>query len=368
MTEKRDYYEILGVERGAGDDELKKNYRKLAIKYHPDKNPGNKEAEEKFKEAAEAYEVLHDPQKRQTYDQYGHRGLEGQGFSGSEDIFSSFGDIFEGLFGFGRSGGGSGRRRSAVRQGDDLRYDMTIDFMDAVNGLEKEITVDKLDTCKTCGGNGCAEGSQPEVCGYCRGTGKTAQSQGFFTIQSTCSQCRGKGRVIKNPCPECRGRGKVEISKKVSIKIPAGVDSGSRLRLSGEGEAGIQGGPPGDLYLFLNVQAHKYFQRSETDVICLIEISFTQAILGDKIQIQTLRGEDDIKIPKGTQHGESFRIRGEGIKSLRSGVVGDQIIQVSVKIPKKVNKKQEKLLKEYDKIDSNKFSNKLKNLIKGEYQ
>ncbi|MCP3926038.1 MAG: molecular chaperone DnaJ [Desulfobacterales bacterium] len=368
MTEKRDYYEVLGVERNAGEDEMKKSYRKLAIKYHPDKNPGDKEAEEKFKEAAEAYDVLHDPEKRQIYDQYGHKGLQGQGFSGSggfDDIFSNFGDIFEGLFGFGRGGG---RRRSSVRQGDDLRYDMTVDFMDAVDGLEKEITVDKLDNCGTCGGNGCASGHQPEVCSYCRGTGKQNQSQGFFTIQTTCSQCGGRGRVIKNPCSECRGQGKIEVSKKVSVKIPAGVDSGQRLRLTGEGEAGAQGGPPGDLYIFINVRPHKNFQRSETDVICLIEISFTQAILGDKIKVQTLRGKEEVKIPKGTQHGETFRLRGEGIKSLRSGVVGDQIIQVSVKIPSRVNKKQEKLLKEYEKIDSNKFSNKLKNLLKGEYQ
>ena len=369
MITKRDYYEILGVGRDVDDGTLKKNYRKMALKYHPDRNPDDQEAEDNFKEAAEAYEVLSDPKKRQVYDQYGHRGLENQGFSGAggfDDIFSSFGDIFEDFFGFGNSRG-RGRGRSRVQKGADLRYDLTIEFLEAAFGTEKEITLDKHETCETCGGNGCKPGTEPEICGLCRGTGQHTQSQGFFTVRSTCPQCHGRGKAIASPCPECHGQGKVVITKKVSLKIPAGVDTGSRLRLSNEGEAGPNAGPNGDLYVFINVKQHEYFQRNESDIICLAEISFVQATLGDRITIPTLSGEETLKIPAGTQYGETFRLRNEGMPSLRTGKRGDQIIQVEIKIPKKINKKQEKLLKEFEQLDAKKFTSRLKNLLKGDY-
>lgn len=363
MTTKRDYYEILGVSKSSDNDELKSKYRKLALKYHPDRNPGDKESEEKFKEAAEAYDVLSDPQKRQIYDQYGHQGLQGQGFSGSggfEDIFSNFGDIFEDFFGFG----GQKRSRSRVRRGSDLRYDMTLDFMEAAFGTESEITIEKMENCSRCEGNGCEPGTQKSTCGHCKGTGQYTQSQGFFTVRTTCPYCRGKGESISNPCSTCRGSGQVSVKKKVSVKIPGGVDTGSRLRLTGEGESSPTGGPPGDLYVFINVKPHKYFQRNETNIICLVEISFVQAILGDTIKIDTLNGETKLDIPKGTQYGDTFTLRGEGIPSLRNGRRGDQIVQVDVKIPTKINKKQEKLLKEFSSLESNKLTNKLKNLLK----
>jgi molecular chaperone DnaJ len=365
MTTKRDYYEILGVDRNADATELKAKYRKLALQYHPDRNPDNKEAEEKFKEAAEAYEVLTDPQKRRIYDQYGHQGLEGTGFSGAggfEDIFSSFGDIFEDFFGFGGSRRGRGGQRT--QRGQDLRYDLTIDFMEAAFGTEKELNIEKMQVCGTCKGDGCKPGTKPEVCGTCRGSGQFTQSQGFFTVRTTCPQCQGRGKRITSPCPECHGRGQVYVKKTVSLKVPAGVDSGSRLRLNGEGETSPNGGPTGDLYVFLQVRPHKYFQRSNNDVICLVEISFVQATLGAKIPVQTLTGEETLKIPPGTQYGDTFRLPGQGIASLRNGQRGDQIIQVEIKTPNKISKKQEKLLKEFEELDSSKFTNRLKNLLK----
>ncbi|THB78122.1 MAG: molecular chaperone DnaJ [Desulfobacteraceae bacterium] len=364
MTDKRDYYEVLGVARDATAPDLKSAYRKLAIKYHPDKNPGDREAEEKFKEASEAYEVLNDDHKRQIYDQFGHRGLENSGHSGPsgfEDIFSSFGDIFEDFFGFGSSN----RSRTRVQRGSDLRYDLKIDFMEAAFGTEKTITIPKLDTCSECHGSGCQEGTFPETCAQCQGTGQFIQSQGFFKVKTSCPYCRGQGKTIPNPCPKCRGAGRVEITKKVQVKIPAGVDNGSRLRLNGEGEASpTEGGVPGDLYVVLNVKPHQFFQRDETDVICAVDISFTQAALGDDIKIPTLASETMLKIPKGTQYGDVFRLKGEGIASLRNGRRGDQIIKVIIKTPIKLSQKQEDLLKEFDKLDSNKISNKLKNLFK----
>lgn len=366
MTGKRDYYEVLGVDRGAAESELKAAYRKLALKYHPDRNPDNKNAEEKFKEAAEAYEVLRDPQKRQIYDQYGHQGLEGQGFSGFggfEDIFSSFGDIFEDFFGFG----GRGRRRSRnrVQRGSDLRYDMALEFMDAAFGVETTINIEKRETCPNCEGSGAESGTQPQTCPQCGGAGQVGRSQGFFTIRTTCPHCRGVGQIITNPCANCSGRGQVLVNKTVSVKIPAGVDTGSRLRLSGEGEAGAYGGPPGDLYVFISVKPHDFFHREGTDVICQVPISFIQATLGDKIQVPTLNSEKELAIPKGTQPGELFRFRGKGIPSLRTGHRGDQIIQVAIKTPTNISKKQEALLKEFAKLEKDKLSNKLKNILKG---
>jgi molecular chaperone DnaJ len=364
LTEKHDYYEILGVARDASQADLKKAYRKLAIKHHPDKNPGNKEAEEKFKEAAEAYEVLTDDNKRRIYDQFGHRGLEGAGHSGPrgfEDIFSSFGDVFEDIFGFG---GGGGRSRRGLR-GSDLRYDLTIDFMEAAFGTEKTISIPKLSTCSDCKGSGCQDGSRPETCSHCQGTGQYIQSQGFFRIKTTCPYCRGKGTFIANPCKKCRGAGRVEITKKVQVKIPAGVDVGSKLRLSGEGEAPPRPeGEAGDLYVIIDVKPHKFFRRNNTDIICAIDISFVQATLGDAVTIPTLVSEEKLTIPKGTQFGDEFRLRGQGIASLRTGRRGDQIVKVIIKIPTRVSQKQAELLKQFEELNANKMSNKLKNLFK----
>lgn len=366
MTTKRDYYDILGLNRNASNGELKAAYRKLALKFHPDRNPDDKSAEEKFKEAAEAYDVLRDPQKRGIYDQYGHQGLEGSGFSGFggfDDIFSSFGDIFEDFFGF-RTGR---ETRSRSMRGADLRYNLSLSFIDAAFGTETEIDIEKLEPCSVCNGSGCEPGSQPETCTHCRGTGQVSRSQGFFTVRTTCPACQGNGQMISHPCSNCRGSGQVMARKNVSVKIPAGVDSGSRLRLSGEGEAGIYGGPSGDLYVFINVEPHEFFERNNTDVICRVPISFVQAALSDQITVSTLNGDKTIEIPKGTQPGDIFRLRGEGIPSLRNGRRGDQIIQFEIKTPMNLNKKQENLLREFAKVESGKLSSKIKNMFKGSH-
>jgi molecular chaperone DnaJ len=365
MSTKRDYYEILNVNRNATDDELKAAYRQLALKYHPDRNPDDKSAEEKFKEAAEAYEVLRDPQKRSLYDQYGHAGLENtgfHGFGGFEDIFSSFGDIFEDFFGF------TSRRssRSRAMAGADLRYDLGLDFMDAVSGTETEIEIEKREICPGCDGNGCEKGTEPETCRHCSGVGQVSRSQGFFTVRTTCPTCRGNGQIIVHPCSDCRGTGQVMASKKVAVKIPAGVDNGSRLRLTGEGEPGVYGGPPGDLYVFLHVKPHEFFKRRDTDIICEVQISFVQAALGDKISVPTLNGDKALEIPKGTQPGDVFYFNGKGIPSLRTRGRGDQIIQVAIKTPTHLNKKQEAILKEFAELENKKLSNKLKNILKGD--
>jgi molecular chaperone DnaJ len=366
MGAKRDYYDVLGVGRNAGNGDLKAAYRKQALKFHPDRNPGDKSAEDKFKAAAEAYEVLRDPQKRQIYDQFGHEGLEGAGFSGFggfDDIFSSFGSIFEDLFGFGGGRrGGQGR----AQRGSDLRYDLSLSFMEAAFGKETELELDKAVVCPSCNGQRCAPGSQPEACGQCQGTGQVSRTQGFFTVRTTCPACRGSGQHIAEPCPECRGNGQILKKKKVTLKIPAGVDSGSRLRLSHEGEPGVYGGPPGDLYVYIRVEEHDFFQRRDSDVIASIPISFVQAALGDEIKVPTLDGDSTLKIPKGTQPGELFRLRGQGIPSLRRKGRGDIIFQVNVQTPTGINKKQESLLREFAKIEEKKFSKKLKNILKGD--
>ena len=363
MTTKRDYYEILGVDRSAGGDTIKANYRKLALKYHPDRNPGDKESEEKFKEAAEAYEVLRNSQKRNIYDQFGHQGLQGTGFTGFrgfEDIFSSFGDIFEDFFGFG----GGTRSRTAARRGVDLRYDLTISFMDAAFGTDTEIEIEKLQTCSACQATGCEPGTYPEDCRQCGGSGQVTRSQGFFSIRTTCPYCHGEGRSIANPCPDCRGTGQIERVEEVSVKIPPGVDTGTRLRLSGEGESGIRGGPPGDLYVFISVKPHDFFKRNNNDIICHVPISFVQAALGADIDVPTLNGEKNLRIPKGTQAGEVFRFKDEGIPSLRGYGRGDQIMQILVKTPTGLSKKQETLLKEFAKLESAKLSTKIKKMFK----
>ncbi len=348
---KKDYYEILGVGKNASDEEIKKNYRKIAMQCHPDKNPGDKEAEERFKEAAEAYEVLSDKQKRDIYDHYGHAGLSNtgfQGFSGFDDVFSNFGDIFEDVFGFGRSRG-RGRRQTA-RAGADLRYDLKISFLDAAFGITTTIDLEKYETCHECKGTGAAPGSSPTTCPTCHGKGQVIQSSGFFTISSTCPHCHGQGKFISKPCTACRGAGKEKQRKTVDLKIPAGVETGSRLRLRGEGESGDQGGPNGDLYVFLQVEDHEFFVRQEDDIICRVPITFVQAALGGTITVPTLDDTEKIKIPRGTQTGRLFRLKGKGIPHLQGYGRGDQIIEVFVRIPTELTRKQEDLLREFEKL------------------
>ena len=352
-TAKRDYYEVLGVARGCSEDEIKKSFRKLAMSYHPDRNPGDRECEEKFKECAEAYEVLMDNQKRDIYDRYGHDGLSSsgfRGFSGFEDIFSSFGDIFEDVFGF------SGRRRQsrAEMPGADLRYDMKITFLEAAFGLARDIKLNKLENCGECSGSGAQPGTAPEICPRCKGTGQVTQTSGFFSISTTCPQCRGEGRIIRNPCRNCKGSGRVRVEKSVQVKVPPGVEDGTRLRLRGEGEEGKSGGPRGDLYIFIHVEPHDFFQRDGVDVYCQIPISITQASLGDTIEVKTLEDSETLKIPRGTQNGKTFRIKGKGIPHLRGFGRGDQIVQVLVKIPTNLNKKQEELLREFARLSGEK--------------
>lgn len=344
---KRDYYEILGASKNTSESELKKSFRQLALKYHPDKNPDDKEAEEKFKEAAEAYEVLNDPEKRKIYDQFGHEGLKGSGFGGFrgfEDAFSSLGDIFGDFFGM--RGGGSGQRTGA-----DLRADLTIAFEEAAFGATKEIDVRKHAVCKKCGGSGCKSGTSPSTCHTCRGTGQIVRSQGFFSLSSPCPDCRGAGQIIKDPCKECRGEGVVIETKKISVNVPAGVDEGSRLRLSGEGGAEPRL-PPGDLYVFVHVEAHEFFHREENDIYCRLHISFSQAALGAEIEIPLLDDNTrSISVAAGTKHGESIRIQGGGIRRLRGHGRGDQIIQFILDTPNNLSKRQEELFKELAEID-----------------
>ena len=353
---KRDYYEVLGVSKNASETEMKKSFRKLALKYHPDKNPGDKTAEEKFKEAAEAYEVLNDPQKRQLYDQYGHEGLKGSGFGGQrgfEDIFSNFGDIFGEFF-----GGAGGQQRQ--RRGPDLRSDVTITFEEAAFGTQKEIDVRKHGECETCSGSGCKKGTSPVTCKTCRGSGQVVRSQGFFSLQSPCPDCRGSGAKIPNPCTNCHGEGVVVIKKSISVNIPAGVDEGSRLRLSNEGGA-EPGVPPGDLYVFINVKPHEFFHREENDIYCRLNITFSQAALGADIEVPMLDGKTKvISVPAGTKYGDKHRIHGGGIKSLRGHGNGDQIIQFIIDTPQKLTKRQEELFRELAEIDGKDTKDTLK--------
>jgi len=346
---KRDYYEALGISRDAGDEEIKKVYRKLALKYHPDRNPGNKEAEEKFKEAAEAYEVLRDKEKRQIYDQFGHEGLEGRGFrgfAGFDDIFSSFGDIFGDFFGFGNRRGTGPR----AREGRSLRYDLELTLEDAFYGKEEEIVFDRLETCMACNGSGITPGSEPQVCATCQGRGQVIRSQGFFQISTTCPACNGQGQVITDPCKECRGGGKIRVERKINVKIPPGVETGSQLRLSGEGESGEYGGPRGDLFVVIHVKEHEFFSREGDDLICQIPISFVQAALGDTITIPVLGDESkyDLKIPSGTQPEAVLKVPGKGMPRLRgNNRRGALYIKVIVKIPQKINQHQREILEAY---------------------
>lgn len=350
---KEDYYTILGIDRNASDEAIKKSYRKLALKYHPDRNPGDREAEERFKQAAEAYEVLRDSEKRSLYDRYGHEGLNGagvSGFSGFEDIFSSFGDIFEDVFGFS---GRRARSRTAPRPGADLRYDLSISFMEAAFGKVADIDIQRLENCDGCDGAGTAPGTTPSVCSTCGGAGQVTRSSGFFSVSSTCPHCRGAGRIIETPCETCHGRGMKEVSKTVQLKIPAGIETGMRLRLRGEGEEGRFGGPRGDLYVFINVEPHEFFRRDGDDVLCRIPVPMITAVLGGDMEVPTLEGVEKIKIPKGTQHGQTVRLKGKGIPRLRGSGRGDQVVQAAIEIPADLNRKEEKLLKEFAKLRGN---------------
>ncbi len=348
---KRDYYEVLGVTREASDEDLKKAYRKLAMKHHPDRNPDNPSAEERFKEAKEAYEVLADPNKRSAYDQYGHAGVDptaagaggfGPGFGGFAD---AFGDIFGDIFGGGRGGG-----RSNVYRGADLRYNLEISLEDAARGTETRIRIPTMEECESCKGSGAKPGTQPKVCPTCGGAGQVRIQQGFFSIQQTCPKCHGSGRVIPEPCPSCRGAGRVKQHKTLSVKIPSGIDNGDRIRLSGEGEHGVNGGPPGDLYVQIHVKRHPVFEREGDDLHCEMPISFTTAALGGEIEIPTLDGAAKIRVPQESQSGKVFRLRGKGIKGVRSSAPGDLMCHVVVETPVNLTDAQKDLLREFETI------------------
>ncbi len=360
---KRDYYEVLGISRQAHAEEMKKAYRKLALKFHPDRNPGDKEAEEQFKEAAEAYEVLRDPKKRQIYDAYGHEGLRGTGFDGFsggfEDIFSSFGDIFQDLFNFGFGGGP--RARTASRPGDDLLYDLTLTFEEAVFGAEKEVQVETLASCEHCDGRGAEPGTEESTCPMCHGSGQVVQSQGFFRISTTCVRCQGVGRVLVSPCAKCNGQGRVRESRTVQVKVPPGVDAGMRLRLRGEGAAGYRGGAAGDFFVRIDVKPHESFERDGENLFSRVSISFVQAILGGEVDFPLLDGTlKTIQIERGTQPGKVIRFPNEGVPRLKGYGKGDLFIQFDVKIPTHVTKRQEELLKEFQGIEKEKGEKKVK--------
>ena len=344
---KRDYYEVLGVSRDAGDAELKKAYRRLAMKYHPDRNPDSTEAEEKFKEAKEAFEVISDPQKRQAYDQFGHAGVDPSqgGFGGGGASFSDiFGDVFGDIFG-GRGGGGGGQRQ---RRGADLRYNLELSLEEAVHGTQKKIHVPTYVKCEPCNGSGAKKGSAPTSCDMCGGAGQVRMQQGFFSIQQTCPKCQGQGTVIKDPCNSCHGQGRVKKEKTLSVKIPAGVDTGDRIRLSGEGEAGGPGTAPGDLYVQIHVTEHPIFSRDQNDLHCEVPISIATACLGGELEVPTLDGRVKLKVPAETQSGKLFRMRGKGVAAMRGGMHGDLYCRVVVETPVNLSKQQKELLREFE--------------------
>ena len=340
---KRDYYEILEVSRTATDQEIKSAYRKLALKYHPDRNQSDKKAEEKFKEAAEAYAILSDSDKRARYDRFGHAGVgSSQGFdpsqfTGFEDIFGGLGDIF---------GFGGGGRRTGPQRGADLRYDLEIPFDQSAKGVETHIQIPRREACETCKGNGAAPGTSPATCPQCRGSGQLRYQQGFFTVARTCGQCRGAGKVVTKPCPDCRGNGTIEQTRKLTVKIPAGIATGQRLRLSGEGEAGTLGGPPGDLYVVIFVREHEFFQRDGNNLHCTVPLNFTTLALGSEIKVPGIDGDESVKVPESTQTGTTFRLRGKGMPDVSGRGRGDLLVTVQAITPKKLSKEQKKLLEQ----------------------
>jgi molecular chaperone DnaJ len=351
---KVDYYETLSVTKTASDGEIKTAYRKLAMQFHPDRNPGDHKAEERFKECSEAYGVLSDPQKRAAYDRYGHAGFSGgsagggSGFPGgfggeAQDLGDIFGDIFGEMF---NASGGGGRKQSRAQRGRDLRYDMTLQFEEAIFGKEQEIKIKRSETCTDCSGTGTANGKQPVTCNQCRGAGQVRYQQGFFSVARTCPQCEGSGVIITNPCPVCKGTSRVARDHAMTVKVPAGIEDGTRIRYQGEGEAGKLGGPAGDLYIVLSVKEHKFFQRDGDDLHCVIPVSFPQAALGDELEIETLEGPAVLKVPEGTQSGKAFRIKGKGVPHLNSHGKGDLIVEVRVQTPGKLTKQQKDLLKQ----------------------
>jgi molecular chaperone DnaJ len=350
MAKKRDYYEILGVNRDASEEDIKKSYRKMAMKHHPDRNPDSKDSEEKFKEAKEAYEVLSNAEKRRAYDAYGHAGVnpqmggmggDGAGMGGFAD---AFGDIFGDIF-------GGGRTRSNVYRGADLRFNLEISLEQAARGTETKIRIPTMDECETCHGSGAKPGTQAKTCQTCGGSGAVRMSQGFFSIQQTCPTCHGTGKVIPDPCATCHGAGRVKRHKTLSVKIPAGVDEGDRIRLSGEGEAGVNGGPPGDLYVVIHQKEHSVFQRDGDNLHCEMPISFTLAALGGEVEIPTLEGQAKVKVPAETQSGQVLRLRGKGIKGVHSSYPGDLLCEVVVETPVRLTERQKALLRELDEIN-----------------
>jgi molecular chaperone DnaJ len=357
MARKRDYYEVLGVDRNVGPDDLKRAYRKLALKFHPDRNKGDAGAAEQFKEAAEAYEVLNDPQKRQIYDQYGHDGLERggytRGFSSFEDIISMFNDVFGGgggssffgdIFGFQSAGRGS---RTRAERGASLKCELTINLADAFVGVTKTIDLKRNEICETCKGSGAKPGTAASTCSYCQGHGEIQQSQGFFALRTTCPKCRGTGEIIDQPCSKCRGSGRIPKKRSIQVRIPAGVHDGTQMRVSGEGEPGYNGGPRGDLYCIIRVEQHPLFDRDEDDLICQVPISFSQAALGAEIEVPSMKGKAVLKVPSGTQTGRMFRLRSQGMPNVYGHGRGDLLVQVKIETPRKLTPKQTELLKEF---------------------
>ena len=352
-----DYYKVLGVERSASADQIKKAYRKLAMQYHPDKNPGDKAAEDKFKEAAEAYGVLGDPDKKAKYDQFGHAafqggagGFGGQGFENVDDIFSSFGDIFSDFFGMGGMGGGRSRRSAnGPRRGADLRYLLEVELGEVISGTEKTLDFETEENCDRCQGQGAEPGSSPTNCATCGGNGQVINSQGFFSVATTCPACRGAGRTIKNPCTSCRGRGRKPVSKKITVTIPKGVDNGTRLRVAGEGEGGFLGGPSGDLYVEIRVKEDNRFERQGDDLYGSLEISYVQALLGAEVDVDTMDGKKKVTVPSGTSQGQILKMKSLGVPNIRGGQRGDLCWGIKIQIPKKLTKDEEKMLREIAK-------------------
>ncbi len=362
---KRDYYEVLGVSRSASDQELKSAYRALAQRYHPDKNQTDPTAEEKFKELGEAYSVLADPDQRQRYDRFGHAGVSsGAGQTWGAPGFGGIEDILGDLFGFGDVfGGRPGGRRSAAQRGADLRYDLEITLEDAYHGMTAQLRIPRLETCESCKGNGAAPGTQPENCSNCGGTGQVRYQQGFFSVARTCQVCRGAGRMVKTPCTECRGAGRIEREKQMEVKIPAGVETGSRLRVQGEGEAGTQGGPSGDLYVVIRLAEHERFERQGSNLYASLPLTFGQAALGADVFVATIEGEEKIKIPSGTQTGTIFRIKGKGMPVLGGRGRGDLFVSVSVVTPTSLTREQRKLLEQLAMVENKDLEDKGRSLL-----